>query len=504
MQIALISVTAEFISIGLRIISAGLKKEGHNVSMIFLGKDNNRGLDQKELNSLKNFLKGYDLVGFSFTSNYFDLARTITIEFKRDIHTKIIWGGIHPTICPKECLEYADYVCVGEGEILMKELTSRMERNQEFKDLHNLGYKHDGRSIINPVNPLIDDLNSLPISDLDESSHYTIERGGVISLKNNPNYERYVSNQYTIMASRGCPHNCTYCANDFFKNQYPGQRYVRRRSIEKIIEELQQVKTRMPFVKEINFVDDYFLGNPPKAEVEEFIAIYKKEISLPFYVLGFSPGQCKEEFISLLVDAGMKGVRMGIQSGSKDILSLFSRKQLTVEKILESARVFNKYSKEIQIDYDFILDLPWATEEDEKKTFDLILSLPKPFNLIFYSFVPFPGTSLFEKAKQEGLLDKYKNKNYGEIQNSYFNSLIYLFEFRFPYFILRLLSNENVYKSKIYKPCYLFLKSTTRYLKFSYIVFYLYPWLLLTGKHQISKYEIRRGIDNLKKVMGFR
>lgn len=504
MQIALISVTAEFISIGLRTISSVLKREGHCVKTIFIGKDNNRKLTKKDTDSLRGFLKGFDLVGLSFTTNYLNTAIKLNSELKKDKNTIIIWGGIHPTVNPEECLDHVEYVCVGEGEILMANIANSIKQNLEFKDQKNLGYKKGDDYIINTMNPLIANLDTLPILDLDESNHFTLEENQVRPLKGNPRYERYFSNQYTIMASRGCPHKCSFCCNDFFRKQYPGQKYVRRRGIEKIIEELKEVKTRMPFIKDINFVDDFFLGNPPMEELIKFTDIYKKEIKLPFVVSGFSPGQCKEKMMELLIDAGMVAVRMGIQSGSEDVLSLFKRNHLTVEKILKSAEVFNTYSKKIRIDYDFILDLPWAREDDEKKTFDLLLKLPRPFNFIFYSFVPFPGTSLFEKAKEDGFLNEYKEKNYGDIQNSYFNSLIYLFEFNTPVFILNFLANDKVYKSILFKPFYQVLKSSTKFLKFSYISFYVYPKIIITGQRKLGKYEIKRGIDNLKKVMGVR
>lgn len=504
MRIALISVTAEFISIGLRNISSVLKREGIDVSIIFLGKDNNRLLTGEETANLKNFLSGFDLIGLSLTTNYFDLSKSLTAQIKRDLDVPVVWGGIHPTVSPEECLDYADYVCIGEGETFMKLFADRIAKKADPLVLNNLGYKKNGRVTVNPLYPLIEDLDSLPVLDLDESNHFALEDGQVRCLKGNPNYERYVSNQYSIMTSRGCPNSCSYCCNDFFRRKYPGQKYLRKRGISRVIEELKEAKKRMPFIKEINFVDDFFLGGNSREEIRSFAESYKKEIGLPFDVLGFTPGQSKEEIIKLLIDAGMKGVRMGIQSGSDRILSLFNRKHLTTEKILESVKVFHKFSKRMSIGYDFILDVPWQAEGDEQATFDLLLKLPRPFRIAFYSFTAFPGTSLFEKAEQEGILARYRNKNYANIQNSYFNSLFYLFEFNVPYAILRFLAEKSTYGAKLFRPLYLIIRSATGFLKVAYLTLKLYPLLLLTGRYKISRYEVRRGIDNFKKMTGIR
>ena len=123
MKIALISVSPEFISVGLRTLSSVLKEDGHEINLVFLAKDNNRSLTPKESSNLNNFLKDFDLVGLSLTTNYFEMAKDITLKIKDSYGNKpVVWGGMHATVAPDECLKYADFVCRGEGEVFLRQL----------------------------------------------------------------------------------------------------------------------------------------------------------------------------------------------------------------------------------------------------------------------------------------------------------------------------------------------------------------------------------------------
>ena len=51
---------------------------------------------------------------------------------------------------------------------------------------------------------------------------------------------------YQTMASRGCPYHCAYCCNNFLRQLYARQKYVRFLEVETIIGELKDIKTRYP------------------------------------------------------------------------------------------------------------------------------------------------------------------------------------------------------------------------------------------------------------------
>ena len=95
-------------------------------------------------------------------TNYVQRARVITEIVRRRGQPTVIWGGIHPTIRPKECLETADYVVLGEGEDAFCDLLTMLETDEDTSEILNIGYHHADDVRINPVRPLVQDLDRFP------------------------------------------------------------------------------------------------------------------------------------------------------------------------------------------------------------------------------------------------------------------------------------------------------------------------------------------------------
>ncbi len=99
-----------------------------------------------------------------------------------------------------------------------------------------------------------------------------------------------------------------------------------------------------PFVGYCDFAPNF---KPNSREVKNIIEVnikelYKKEVNMPFAVFGIIPNYVKEDKIALLVDAGMNRVRMGIQSGSENILEFYKR-PTKLKKIHEATKIFNRF-----------------------------------------------------------------------------------------------------------------------------------------------------------------
>lgn len=96
MKVILISPYPEIQAIGIRSLSACLKKEGHNVQLIFLPRNFTDRYEDKTLNDVVNISKGADLIGISVMTNFFDNVIQITQRLKKDLNIPILWGG-HPS-----------------------------------------------------------------------------------------------------------------------------------------------------------------------------------------------------------------------------------------------------------------------------------------------------------------------------------------------------------------------------------------------------------------------
>ena len=386
----------DFDSLGVRKLHSYLERGGREPISIFFKEmrlSNMAPPSAREFARLEDLLAELqpDLVGISLRSTFFKFALEITERIKRRTEdTFVIWGGTHPTILPERSLEHCDAVCVGEGEEPLLELVQRMEAGQGIWDIENLWFKRDGQIVKNPVCPLQQNLDLRPFSNWDDHHCYYIEDGKLFA--NRPWGER---SRYPIMTSLGCPFACTYCCNSTLRQIYSGKgKYVRRRSVANVIEELVWAQSRFPHLSLIDFYDDVFTFD--KEWLREFAINYERKVALPFFCYTH-PSMIDEETVHLLKRNGLKATAMGIQSGSEDVRRrCYNRTGHTNEDIVQAAQWFHKY--DIEAAYDVLLDNPFESEADRWATLDLLLSLPRPFQIHQHSLTFFPGTPLTATA----------------------------------------------------------------------------------------------------------
>ena len=178
MKIILISSICS--DLGVSTIAPLLKKEGHRVKILFtpqLLQDCLRPLPDKIVSSINEFANGADIIGINgLSENYYKTACLVG-NIKNTTKAPVIWGGIHATLKPDDCIKHADIVCVGEGEEAMLELVKKMERKEGLENIKNLlfrsGWQEGKRAELRP--PV--DLNLLLPLDYDLDSQYIVEGG---------------------------------------------------------------------------------------------------------------------------------------------------------------------------------------------------------------------------------------------------------------------------------------------------------------------------------------
>lgn len=485
MKITLISPYPDITSFGIRTLSACLKQKGHSTQLLFLpdplGDDITEDAaryDERVLDQASELCRASDLIGITLMTNFFDGAVQITRKLKERLKSPVIWGGVHPTVRPEEALEHADMVCVGEGEACLMELADKMAAGQDYRGVTNL-WTRSGDSITrNPLSPLPQDLDAFPVPDYSMDDHHVmigkqivpltheimksfLGRGTVAAMLRKTGYQ--------TMTSRGCPYSCTYCINDTIKNMYGGKGKLRWRSIPHVMNELQWVKDNMPYVDYIWISDDEFMSRKP-GDIRMFCKEYKKKIGFPFSCL-ISPLTVTEEKMAALVDAGLIYVQMGIESGSARMQELFRRKQVNNERMFKAIRIINSFKDKLcPPSYDFLLDVPYETDEDRLDNLRFIAQMPKPYRLQPFTLILYPGTQMHEQAMRDGLIqDEHKeiyNKTYTMRKPDYLNLLMTLAKGgRFPHPILRLLISThvlNIMNSKPMRPCVRLVYTTMR------------------------------------------
>ena len=419
-------------------LHAVLKKGGFDVVSFFFKKLNANNTmtfpTKTEIDFFVSEIKKNQplFVGMSVRSTHFKLAAELTQRIKAEVETPVLWGGVHATIRPEQSIQHADIVCVGEGENAVAELAARLSRNESYEDISNLWIKKPHDIVRNEVRPLIQDLDRVPFPDFTDEDKYLLEDG---QLKNYPAPSQ--KRTFWIMTSRGCPYSCSYCCNNILRKVYEGKgAYVRRRTVDNVIQELVEAKTRFPKLSFIAFEDDVFTMN--LEWLKDFATKYKERIHLPFFCYGY-PSTISESLLRVLKDAGATDMTLGIQTGSPEIRRGCYGRRESNEEILKAAQLLNKFG--IRGSYDIILDSLIESEADQQMTFDLVASLPRPFQLHTHTLTHFPETDLTKLLLKKNLIEEndvedQKQKSYQrwtpqldlkrEKGNLYWDNLYYL------------------------------------------------------------------------------
>jgi len=340
----------------------------------------------------------YDLVGLSFGSPYWRIAIDLSERLKAAFGQRlfVLWGGLHTTLVPEDCLPYADALILGEGEYPLLELAGRLEHGLPIDDVPGLWTrKPDGQDVRNPVGELITDLDELPFRVLGGEGIHIID--GDRLRRGDPMLRHH---EFRIFASRGCPFNCAYCYNSSLRAIYPEGKgnYHRRRSVDSVLEELRMARQRIPHLRWVKFDDDTFVF--PRPWLEEFAAKYKREHSdLPFDIL-ITPEVVRRDNLELLMDAGLRGVQLGIEAGSDREQQEVYERTSTVEQVL----AFDRMNQQLGLDvkYDVIIDNPLAYTSDKEALFQLLMDLKSPYKIYLYSLTLFPKSALTQKIIEAG------------------------------------------------------------------------------------------------------
>ncbi|MBN2381250.1 B12-binding domain-containing radical SAM protein [bacterium] len=497
MKILLIAPYPDITALGVRYLSSQLEREGFSSRVLFIPgalkslrfrSEFRYRYSPRELDEIGSFARDAELIGLSFMSNYLERAIQLTRHLKGSLKVPIVWGGVHATACPEESLDYADVVCRGEGEQAFIEFCHALSNDRDVTGIANFWTRKDRIMIRNEVRALIQDLDGLAFPDyrfnvhgvldrdnesvrlLDEETTIAYLAADAISTSRDSSKRGNRSAFYQLIATRGCPHQCTFCYNSEYRKMYGSHQYLRRRSVGNIIEELVSITKQSPSFRSIVFCDDSFFATNEQ-NIAEFAALYQEKIGLPFHCLG-SPQTITRQKMDHLVRAGLRSISMGIQSGSRATNEIYQRR-FKEEEVLAATRLVHSYQPGILPPaYDFIIDNPFETIDDQRQTLEFILKIPRPHHLCLGSLVFFPGTILAKRALEAGwLIDTLKQvyrKEYHHKQGTYLNFLFYLASFQAPITLLRFLLHPipvRFFQLPIFKPLFWTIFRGTRFLR---------------------------------------
>jgi len=360
------------------------------------------GLNFKELKKRIERTKP-DIVGITipFSINLKSALRVASIAKQVNKNIIVVVGGPHVTARPSETLSFPhiDFVVVGEGEITIQELVSKIEKKSfgEFSQVQGIGYKKNNQLIFTPRRPLIQNIDILPFP----ARHLVpIEEYFKASVLNKEARNNYIySNRWTsIFTSRGCPYNCSFCSINLTMG-----RIFRKRSPENVLKEIKQVYTKYK-IRHINFEDDNLtLDKQRAARIFDLITENKLNItwSAPN---GLRADFIDEELVQKMKNSGCQRVFVAPESGVQRVVSKIIGKNLDLKKVQQAVVLFKKYK--ITVDGSFVIGLIRETKIDILKTIIFALKLKKlgMTTAGFHIATPYYGTRLYREAIQKGYL----------------------------------------------------------------------------------------------------
>jgi len=407
MKISLLSTSTFPADQGLRTLSACLKREGHEVKMIFLTlPENDYSLTYSKpvLDQSDKVVEGSGLIGITAMSSTSTRARQL-IEYYQNKKIPVVWGGAAPTFYPEKCFKFCNIVAIGEAEEALIELAGELEKGKDITQIKNLYVRaNDGKEFKNPVRSPIQNLDELAHPDYDIEGQLILEKEKLIRFQ-----PRHLGAIIYFQTERGCPQACAFCTNNILRELYKGKSDIlRTHSVGYVIEELKRLHEKLPHVNAFDLRDETFIIrdiNWIREFSEKYIAsgigVRLKCLAEPASMSG---EHISEEKIKLMVDAGLTDIIIGIQSGSDRLNKEVYNRFITKNQLMKAAGTLNKFNDKLTVMYDVISCNPYESSEDILETIKLVLQIPPPFYLSVNNLIFFEGTPLYRKALQDGFI----------------------------------------------------------------------------------------------------
>ena len=310
----------------------------------------------------------------------------------------IVVLGLHPSARPKECLANpnVDFVVIGEPEQTMFELVDVLEQKnlEGIEKVKGIGFVKNGKTVITPLRPPIEDLDSLPFP----ARHLLPMDKYFEAVKETPLRGEIRKPWVMMITSRGCPYDCVFCSI----HNVMGKKW-RGRTPQNVVDEINQLVHTYK-IKQIDFYDDNMTLNKKRMETICDL-IVKEGLDIEWYTPnGVRADTLDENLLKKMKASGCKKIRIAPESGVQNVLDKIVKKNLNLKDV-EKAVVLSK-KVGIKVGCFFVMGLIGETKEDINETIRYAYKLKSLGADRFYFSVAMPvyGTELYEQAKKGDFL----------------------------------------------------------------------------------------------------
>jgi len=370
--------------IGILSIAAFLMKKGMEVNILNCTGPVKLIGTEETISRVRSFSP--NLIGFTTTTSSFPDAYRQAEEIRRlfpDI--RIVFGGVHVSALRESILASfpaIDYLITGEGEKAMSELASGVAPDK----IQGLIYRNGSGIQSTGFRTDLCELDDIPFP-----AYHKLD--GFPKTYHPPFFNYPKAPCSTIISSRGCPYQCSYCDRSVFRRSF------RFNSAEYLYEHMAFLKKDFK-VRHIFFYDDLFTFN--RKRIEEVCAMLrKKPLGLTFNC-AVRLGHVDNDLLQTLKTAGGWMVSLGIESGDPEMLCRH-KSNVDLGEMKKTVKLIQKNG--LRAKGLFMMGLPGETEETIKRTTKFITELELD-DLNMTKFTPFPGAPVYKTIHEEGVFNE--------------------------------------------------------------------------------------------------
>jgi anaerobic magnesium-protoporphyrin IX monomethyl ester cyclase len=323
---------------------------------------------------------------------------SVTKEIDKSTITALF--GLHPTARPDECLlnPNINFVIIGEPEQTACELASVLQIGDQskLKNVLGLGFRQNGKTIINPRRPLLQNMDDLPFP----ARHLLPMDIYFAAVKENPLRDEVRKRWASIITSRGCVMNCVYCSVHIVM-----ERKWRPRSPENVVNEIKQLIETYK-IEQIDFEDGNMTLNKKRMEAICDLIIARGLKIEWFACNGVRADFLDENLLRKMRASGCRRIMIAPESGVQRVVTDVIHKNLDLKKVENAIIMARKVG--IKVGCFFVMGLIGETKKEMEESIEYAYKLKRLGADRFYFSIaqPIYGTELYELALKGGFLKK--------------------------------------------------------------------------------------------------
>jgi len=374
-------------NLGLRSILAYLRAHGYRAELAPFTPGNNDAI-LAATRSFQPRLIGFSLI-FQYTLDEF--GRLMRELRQNGVRAHFTAGGHFPSLRPAETLTLLpelDSVVRFEGELTLPELLDHLDRPDEWRQVRGLAFRSTENVELTPPRPLIDNLDSLPLIYRDE-----------------PRLAGDAVRMVSMLASRGCLFNCSFCSIRQFYGGTSGA-LRRSRSPRAVVDEMRWLFDEKG-VRLFIFQDDDFAARTPRQRqwLQDFLrALDAARLAnqvrwkISCRVDDLEPG-----ILEAMLARGLVAVYLGVESGSERGLRTLN-KHVAVAQNYAAIELIKRYGVALAI--GFMIFDPSSTVDTVRENLAFLRSVGADgyFPINFCKMLPYAGTPIEAELRATGRL----------------------------------------------------------------------------------------------------